>query len=110
MFLDCSGPSVIRGKVSELVIQSMILVSSDSTEKLLKNINLFSGGAVTARGCSTKDKIFHIECENHVMGRTSEKFCYCSYFLCNGGSSDGLGFVIWVNLFLAVIVNRVFSK
>merc|ERR1712106_1067227 len=66
-------------------------------------------GAVTARGCSTKDKIFHIECENHVMGRTSEKFCYCSYFLCNGGSSDRLGFVIWANLFLAVIVNKVCS-
>jgi hypothetical protein len=39
---------------------------------------------VTARGCATKDKVFHIECENHVMGRESEKFCYCSYFLCNG--------------------------
>ena len=38
---------------------------------------------MTGRGCSTKDKIFHIECENHVMGRQSEKFCYCSYFLCN---------------------------
>ena len=36
-----------------------------------------------ARGCSTKQKIFHIECENHVMGRYSEKFCYCSYTLCN---------------------------
>merc|ERR1719431_1965099 len=44
-------------------------------------------GVVTARGCSTKDKIFHVECENHVMGRSSEKFCYCSYFLCNGGDS-----------------------
>ena len=48
-----------------------------------------SDGAVTARGCSTKDKIFHIECENHVMGRTirtTESFCYCSYSLCNSGS------------------------
>ncbi|XP_023342518.1 uncharacterized protein LOC111712202 [Eurytemora carolleeae] len=40
-------------------------------------------GEVTGRGCSTKDKIFHIECENHVMGKHSEKFCYCSYYLCN---------------------------
>merc|ERR1711915_934718 len=40
-------------------------------------------GRTTARGCSTKDRIFHTECENHVMGQSSEKFCYCSYFLCN---------------------------
>ena len=48
---------------------------------------IFLGGIVTGRGCSTKDKIFHIECENHVMGAKSEKFCYCSYFLCNRGDS-----------------------
>merc|ERR1719419_1344993 len=44
-------------------------------------------GLITARGCSTKDRIFHTECENHVMGRSSEKFCYCSYFLCNSDVS-----------------------
>ena len=43
-------------------------------------------GLVTARGCSTKDKKYHIECENHVMGTSSEKFCYCSYWLCNAAS------------------------
>merc|ERR1712013_517514 len=43
-------------------------------------------GLVTARGCSTKDRILHIECENHVMGKTSEKFCYCRTFLCNTSS------------------------
>ena len=39
-----------------------------------------------ARGCSTKDKLYHVECENHVMGktvRTTETFCYCSYSFCN---------------------------
>ena len=48
---------------------------------------------MTARGCSTKDRILHIECENHVMGKTSEKFCYCRTFLCNraaGGTSSFL--------------------
>ena len=47
-------------------------------------------GEVIGRGCSTKDKIFHVECENHVMGktdRTSENFCYCSFSLCNKASS-----------------------
>ena len=41
---------------------------------------------MTARGCSTKDKLYHVECENHVMGktvRTTETFCYCSYSFCN---------------------------
>ena len=51
-------------------------------------ITIISEGEVTGRGCSTKDKIFHIECENHVMGKHSEKFCYCSYYLCN--SADRL--------------------
>ena len=27
--------------------------------------------------------MFHVECENHVSGVKSEKFCYCSYHLCN---------------------------
>merc|ERR1719158_539123 len=45
-------------------------------------------GQVTARGCATKDKVFHIECENHVMGANSEKFCYCSYYLCNGSRAS----------------------
>ena len=47
---------------------------------------LSSGGTVIARGCSTKDKLYHVECENHVMGktvRTTETFCYCSYSFCN---------------------------
>merc|ERR1712106_170551 len=64
-------------------------------------------GGVIARGCSTKDKIFHIECENHMMGRTSEKFCYCSYFLCNHGRQ--LRTTHWMFSFgvLAVIVKRI---
>ena len=51
----------------------------------------FAEGQVTARGGATKDKVFHIECENHQMGRESEKFCYCSYFLCNGAGAGQLG-------------------
>merc|ERR1719208_305196 len=46
-------------------------------------------GAVIARGCSTKDNKYHVECENHVMGkadRITETFCYCGYNLCNSGS------------------------
>ena len=63
-----------------------------------------SDGAVTARGCSTTDKIFHVECENHVMGRTVrtiEKFCYCSYSLCN---SEGGRIHVGSALLLAVTI------
>ena len=55
--------------------------SFNKSEFMTFFINLFvSGGAVTARGCSTKDKIFHIECENHVIGRTSESFVIAATF------------------------------
>ena len=40
-------------------------------------------GGIARRGCSTKMPMFHVECENHVSGVKSEKFCYCSYQLCN---------------------------
>jgi len=39
------------------------------------------------RGCSSKRKMFHIECESHMSGTRKEQFCYCSYDLCNEGSS-----------------------
>jgi hypothetical protein len=64
-----------------------------------------SEGEVTGRGCSTKDKIFHIECENHVMGRQSEKFCYCSYFLCNPGVRPTLARpLLWGSLLLLLLL------
>ena len=44
---------------------------------------LFTEGQVLRRGCSTKMPMFHVECENHISGTRSEKFCYCSYDLCN---------------------------
>ena len=57
--------------------------------KRQRQLNCFiSEGLVTARGCATKDAVFHIECENHVMGRHSEKFCYCRQYLCNPAPSQ----------------------
>ena len=44
---------------------------------------IFPEGAIVRRGCSTKMPMFHVECENHVSGTRNEKFCYCSYELCN---------------------------
>ena len=53
------------------------------------------GGQVTGRGCSTKNKLFFTECENHVMvgeglgpgGTGGERICYCGTFLCNNGNT-----------------------
>merc|ERR1719270_1166541 len=41
---------------------------------------------VVLRGCSSKRKMFHIECESHLSGTRNEQFCYCSYDLCNASS------------------------
>merc|ERR1712106_783130 len=45
---------------------------------------------IILRGCSSKRKMFHIECESHLSGNRNEQFCYCGYDLCNsyGVKSD----------------------
>ena len=43
----------------------------------------FSVGEVIARGCSSKEKMFHEHCETHEMDEVVEKFCYCSFNWCN---------------------------
>ena len=50
---------------------------------------IFSEKEVIFRGCSSKRKMFHIECESHLSGTRNEQFCYCSYDLCNGAANAG---------------------
>ena len=63
-------------------------ISPETTNKLTDRptdcvlLNISEGG-IARRGCSTKRPMFHFECENHVSGIKSERFCYCSYKLCN---------------------------
>ena len=40
-------------------------------------------GEPIARGCASKEKMFHEQCEVHEMDEISEKFCYCSFNWCN---------------------------
>ena len=40
-------------------------------------------GEPVARGCASKEKMFHEQCEVHEMDEISEKFCYCSFNWCN---------------------------
>jgi len=49
---------------------------------------------VVLRGCSSKRKMFHIECESHLSGTRNEQFCYCSYDLCNASTKNMPGAVM----------------
>ena len=96
---------------SEHASQNIILVSKRKKKVLLTDPikDYISEGEVTGRGCSTKDKIFHIECENHVMGRTSrttESFCYCSFAFCNSNSYYIAHNKIYWITFIALIYNN----
>ena len=51
----------------------------------------YAEGGITGRGCSTKDKVYYKECETNSYGEGTEKFCYCNFYLCNGGGLRGGG-------------------
>eukprot|EP00090_Calanus_glacialis_P005440 TRINITY_DN14209_c0_g1_i2.p1 TRINITY_DN14209_c0_g1~~TRINITY_DN14209_c0_g1_i2.p1 ORF type:complete len:121 (+),score=12.50 TRINITY_DN14209_c0_g1_i2:266-628(+) len=40
-------------------------------------------GQLAGRGCSSKEKLYREHCEVHEMDGLVEKFCYCSFNLCN---------------------------
>ena len=64
---------------------------------------------IILRGCSSKRKMFHIECESHLSGTRSEQFCYCGYDLCNKAVSDlngGLSEKMYLVICLAVLINK----
>ena len=53
---------------------------------------IFSDQEIVLRGCFSKRKMFHIECESHLTGGRNIQFCYCSHDLCNTKSGgEGLG-------------------
>ena len=49
----------------------------------LYNSVLFLEQEVVLRGCSSRRKMFHVECESHLSGLKNEQICYCSFDLCN---------------------------
>ena len=66
---------------------------------------------MTGRGCSTKQRIFTMECENHVMGGKGERFCYCSYGLCNkGGRVMSEGGIVLLAILLVIIWSTLWCK
>ena len=40
-------------------------------------------GGMAGRGCSSKEKLYREHCEVHEMDGLIERFCYCSFNLCN---------------------------
>ena len=61
------------------------------------------------RGCSSKRKMFHTECESHLSGTRNEQFCYCGYDLCNKAVSDlngGLSGRMFLVISLVVLMNK----
>merc|ERR1711892_1087402 len=62
---------------------------------------------IVLRGCSTKRKMFHIECESHLSGTRSQQFCYCGYDLCNGrNAAEGKSQLKVIETALLVIFMR----
>lgn len=55
---------------------------------------------VVLRGCSSRRKMFHVECESHLSGLNNEQICYCSFDLCNELNSEQ---TLWRNLDRKVI-------
>jgi hypothetical protein len=45
-------------------------------------------GEVSGRGCASKEKLYYVQCENHEMEGLVEKFCYCSFNLCNAATKQ----------------------
>ena len=64
---------------------------------------------MTGRGCSTNNKLFFTECENHVMvgegvaTTGGERICYCGTFLCNSATSLYTSPVILTLFFLLAV-------
>ena len=48
---------------------------------------------MAGRGCSSKEKLYREHCEVHEMDGMIERFCYCSFNLCNTASPVSRTFV-----------------
>jgi len=47
---------------------------------------------VMLRGCSSRKKMFFVECENHISENRVEEFCFCSYDFCNSTTKTSSSF------------------
>ena len=64
-------------------------------------LSLFSVsvGQLAGRGCSSKEKLYREHCEVHEMDGLIEKFCYCSFNLCNSANITKVSFIFLFNPF-----------
>merc|ERR1719322_158798 len=63
-------------------------------------------GQLAGRGCSSKEKLYREHCEVHEMDGLIEKFCYCSFNLCNTAkSSIEKNVLLYILVFLILLMN-----
>ena len=63
-----------------------------------------SVGQLAGRGCSSKEKLYREHCEVHEMDGLIEKFCYCSFNLCNTATRTNLSVSLSLSLYDSVTV------
>jgi len=61
---------------------------------------------VMLRGCSSRKKMFFVECENHISENRVEEFCFCSYDFCNGSSTKNSPSHPSLLAFLSIVFHR----
>jgi hypothetical protein len=71
---------------------SLLITVGDELSLLITVVEvhslLFAVGEVSGRGCASKEKLYYVQCENHEMDGLVEKFCYCSFNLCNTATTQ----------------------
>ena len=107
--LDLNIRFVTTALDSRHALQNMMTVSKIR----MNNISLtfptsFIGRNIVLRGCSSKRKMFHIQCESHLSGTRNEQFCYCGYDLCNAATSERVNGKASVTVILLSVFIRTF--
>ena len=106
--LDLNIRFVTKVLDSRLALQNMMTVSKIRMNNISLSLHTFSDRNIVLRGCSSKRKMFHIECESHLSGTRNEQFCYCGYDLCNAATSERVNGKVSVTVILVLVCLRTF--
>merc|ERR1711973_16659 len=70
-------------------------------------------GEPVSRGCASKEKMFHEQCEVHEMDDIVEKFCYCSFNWCNSALNlkavSCHHYLLVLSLMISITINMMFN-
>ena len=65
-------------------------------------------GQLAGRGCSSKAKLYREHCEVHEMDGLVEKFCYCSFNLCNTSSLEKVNLFVYEKIIIIHFILSLF--